>query len=146
MGSTLSEFRKKVVLLIQSTYLTKRTTKQQPISATTEAVITTTLTLPARLTKKPKPPPTRIWASCTMQVRAAQSRPCPLPQLVSRSASWAWCLCKENRETVFDLNQTSLHGKKWNNIFWNESLPQLLKSALFGDKAATIHKWINILI
>lgn len=60
------------------TYRTQKATKQQPISATIDAEITVTA-LPATLTKSPRPTPRMICASWTMQVRAAQSMPFPLP-------------------------------------------------------------------
>lgn len=75
----------------QSTYLMKRAMKRQPSSDTVEAERTTTTTLPAMLTRAPRPAPTMIWASWTMQVRAAQSTPVPRPiSLLPRSWSRSW--------------------------------------------------------
>ncbi len=63
--------------LICTVYHMKRAIKRQPIRDTVDAERTTTITLPARLTRAPRPAPTMTWASCTMQVRAAQSMPVP---------------------------------------------------------------------
>lgn len=63
----------------------------QPNRDMVEAERTTTITLPATLTRAPSPAPTIIWASWTMQVSAAQSTPVPrglwLPPL-SFICSW----------------------------------------------------------
>lgn len=72
--------------------------KMQPNRDMVEAERTTTITLPATLTRAPSPAPTIIWASWTMQVSAAQSTPVPrglwLPPL-SFICSW-----KHNRGRV----------------------------------------------
>lgn len=65
--------------------------KMQPSSDMVEAERTTTTTLPAMLTRAPRPAPTIIWASWTMQVRAAQSTPVPRSiSLLPRSCSRSW--------------------------------------------------------
>jgi len=71
-------------LFIWGLHHMKSAIKRQPIRDTVEAESTTTITLPARLTRAPSPAPTMTWASCTMQVRAAQSMPVPR---LSRAAS-----------------------------------------------------------
>lgn len=76
-----------------STYRTQKATKQQPISATIDAEITVTA-LPAILTKSPRPTPRMIWASWTMQVRAAQSMPFPRPCSLACCPSCSFRLCK----------------------------------------------------
>lgn len=87
-----------------STYWTRKATKQQPISATVDAEIIVTA-LPAALTKSPRPTPRMIWASWTMQVRAAQSMPFP------RSCSPASSPCCSFRFCKYAQNKTQ----------WNET-------------------------
>lgn len=81
----------------------KRAIKRQPIRDTVEAERTTTITLPARLTRAPRPAPTMTWASCTMQVRAAQSM--PVPRLSRAGSSLPNFLCSYDKRGV-------LHKKK----------------------------------
>ncbi|TNN55526.1 hypothetical protein EYF80_034268 [Liparis tanakae] len=78
--------------------------KMQPNSDTVEAERTTTMTLPAMLTSAPSPAPTRIWASWTMQVSAAQSTPVPRPlSPPPRSFSCSWRMRKGKTRAIFDV-------------------------------------------
>ncbi len=96
--------------LICTLYHMKIAIKRQPIRDTVEAERTTTITLPARLTRAPRPAPTMTWASCTMQVRAAQSM--PVPRLCRAGSSMPNFLRSCDKRGV-------LHKKKSYNLIQN---------------------------
>lgn len=88
----------------------KTAIKRQPIKDTVEAESTTTVTLPARLTRAPSPAPTMTWASCTMQVRAAQSMPVPrLSNAVSSPPNFLCSFTGKGHNIKKALWRTFLH-------------------------------------